>query len=87
MFGKINILVNGPICLLEMAAGQLICMLWTWFISQNIAIDCGHLLRTSWKSSNQKKSVVTEPAKRKSKETNKLDKTTAKVSSNGDLLR
>ena len=84
MFGEINILVSGPIYLMEMAVAQLICMLRTWFISKNIAIDSGHLLRIAQKSSTQKKSVVTEPAKTKSKETNKLDKTTAKVSSKGD---
>ena len=84
MFGEINILVIGLICLTEMAIAQLICMLQTWFISQKIAIDCGHLLRIAWKSSTHKKSVVTEPAKTKSKKTNKLDKTTAKVSSKGD---
>ena len=65
MFGEINILVSRPICLMKMAVAQLICMLWTWFISQKIAIDCGHLLRIVQKSSPQKKSVVTEPAKTK----------------------
>ena len=84
MFSEINILVSGPICLMEMAVAQLIYMLQTWFIYQKIAIDNSHLLRIAWKSSTQKKSVVTEPAKTKSKETNKLDKTTAKVSSKGD---
>ena len=84
MFGEINILVSGPICLMEMAVAQLICMLQTWFISQKIAIDCGHLLRIARKSSTLKKSVVTESAKTKSKENNKLDMTTAKVSSKGD---
>ena len=74
MFGEINILVSGPICLMEMAIAQLICLLRTWFISQKIAIDCGNLFRIAQKSSTQKKSVVTEPAKTKSKETNKLDK-------------
>ena len=84
MFGEINILVNGPICLMEMAVGQLICMLQTQFISYKIAIDCDYLLRIAQKSPTQKKSVVTEPAKTKSKETNKLDKMTAKVSYKGD---
>ena len=59
-------------------------MLQSWFISQKIATKCGNLLRIAQKSSTQKKSVVTEPAKTKSKETNKLDKTIAKVSSKGD---
>ena len=59
-------------------------MLHTWFISQKIAIDCGHLLSIARQSSTQKKCVVTEPAKTTSKETNKLDMTTAKVSSKGD---
>ena len=84
MFGEINIFVNGPICLMEMAVAQVICMLQTWFISQKIAIDCGHLLRIAQKSPTQKKSVVTEPAKTKSKETNKLDKTTVEMSYKGD---
>ena len=83
MFGEINILVSGPICLMEIAVAQLICMLQTWFISQKIFIDCLHLLRIAGKSSTLKKSVVTESAKTKSKENNKLD-ITAKVSSKGD---
>ena len=62
-------------------------ILKTWFISQKTAIDCGNLLRIAQKSSTQMKSIVTEPAKTKSKETNKLDKTTAKVSSKGDKSR
>ena len=84
MFGEINILISGPISLMEMAVTQLIYMLLTWFISQKLAINCGHLLRIAQKSSTHQKSVVTEPAKTKSKETNKLDKTIAKVSYKGD---
>ena len=70
--------------LTEMALAPSICMLQILFTSQKIAFDYGHLLRIAWKSSTQKKSVVTEPAKTKGKETNKLDKMTAKVSSKGD---
>ena len=84
MFSEINILVSGPICLMEMAVVQLICMLQTQFIYKKIAIDCGHLLRIAQKLSNLKKSVMTESAKTKSKENNKFDMTTAKVSSKGD---
>ena len=84
MFGEINILIIGPICLMEMVAAQLICMLQTWFIYQKIAIESDYLLRIAQKSSTQKKSVVTEPAKTKSKETNKFDKKTDKVSSKRD---